>query len=66
MELIEQKAAFALALRPLFQGVVAWAGREDVELTGRTAAVCENFRRRLCDWSTSDDYGLHVGRKGVA
>jgi thiamine kinase-like enzyme len=66
VELIELKADFALALRPLVQGVVGWAGREDLELAGRTAALCENFLRSLCDWSMSDEYGLHVGRKGAA
>jgi thiamine kinase-like enzyme len=66
VELIELKAGFALALRPLLQGVVGWAGRKDLELEGRAAAVCESFLRSLCDWSTSDEYGLHVGREGVA
>lgn len=65
-ELVELKTGFALALPPLLQGVIGWAGREDLELTGRPAALCENILRRLCDWLTSDDYGSHAGRRGVA
>ena len=66
VELTELKAGFALALRPLLQGVVGWAGRENLELASRAAALCENFLRSLCDWSMSDEYGLHNGGKGVA
>jgi thiamine kinase-like enzyme len=66
VEPVELKAGFALALRPLLQGVVGWAGREDLELAGRTASLCENFLRSVCDWSMSDEYGLYVRRKGVA
>ena len=66
VELSELKAGFALTLRPLLQGVVGWTGREDLELAGRPAALCQSFLRSLCDWSTSDEYGLHVGRNGVA
>jgi hypothetical protein len=64
--LAELQAGLALTLPPLLQGVIGWAGREDLELTGRPAAVCENFLRSLCDWLITDDYGLHAGRKGVA
>ena len=43
-------ASFALALPPLLQGAIGWAGREEPELTGRPAALCESFLRSLCDW----------------
>jgi thiamine kinase-like enzyme len=67
VELTELKAGLALALRPLLEGVVGWAGRENLELAGRAAALCENLLRSLCDWSMSDEYGLHTGGgKGVA
>ena len=49
-ELIELHAGFALALPPLLQGAIGWAGREELELTGRPAALCESFLRSLCDW----------------
>jgi thiamine kinase-like enzyme len=63
---IELHSGFALALPALLQGAIGWAGDKESELTGRPAAVCESFLRSLCDWSRSDEYGLHVGRKGVA
>ncbi len=63
---IELKAGFGLALRPLLQGVIGWAGREDLELAGRPAALCENVLRSLCNWLTTNDYGWHAGGKGVA
>jgi len=47
----------ALALPQLWQGVIGWAGREDLELTGRPATVCENALRCLRDWVTMDEYG---------
>ncbi len=49
-ELIELRAGFALALPPLLQGAIGWAGREELELTGRPAALCESFLRSLCEW----------------
>lgn len=51
VDLIELQAGFALALRPLLQGAVGWAGREDLEPAGRTAALCEHLLRSLCDRS---------------
>ena len=56
VRLSELEKGFALALRPLLQGAVGWAGREDLELEGRTAALCENFLRSLCSWSFGDGY----------
>ena len=58
---VELHAGFALALPPLLQGAIGWAG-EEPELTGRPAAICESFLRSLCDWSVSDEYGLHARR----
>jgi pimeloyl-ACP methyl ester carboxylesterase/thiamine kinase-like enzyme len=58
----ELKLRFALALRPLLQSVVGWAGREDLELKGRTARLCANFLGSLCDWSTRSEYTLPMGR----
>jgi Phosphotransferase enzyme family len=63
--LSELRAGFALALWPLLQGAVGWAGREGFELEGRTAALCENFLRSLCSWSFDDVHGLHVSSRGV-
>jgi Ser/Thr protein kinase RdoA (MazF antagonist) len=49
-ELSELHAGLALALPPLLQGAIGWAGREELELTGRPAALCESLLRSLCDW----------------
>lgn len=65
VRLSELEKGFALALRPLLQGAVGWAGREDLELEGRTAALCENFLRSLCSWSFADGYGSRVCSRGV-
>ena len=62
VRLSELEKGFALALRPLLQGAVGWAGREDLEMEGRTAALCESFLRSLCSWSFD---GLHVSSRGV-
>ena len=58
-ELIELHAGFALALPPLLQGAIGWAGREELELAGRPAALCESFLRSLCDWRRKGEYRLH-------
>ena len=55
---IELHAGFALALAPLLQGAIGWAGNQESELTGRPGALCKSFVRSLCDWSVSDEYGL--------
>jgi thiamine kinase-like enzyme len=46
----ELREAMALALTPLVQGGVAWAGREDLERDGRPAALCENMLRGVLEW----------------
>jgi phosphotransferase family enzyme len=60
IRLRELRAGFACALWPLLQGAVGWAGREELELEGRTAALCENLLRNLCSWSFDDVHGLQV------
>jgi aminoglycoside phosphotransferase (APT) family kinase protein len=62
--LTELRSTVALALPPLLQGAVGWAGREDVELEGRTASLCESSLRNACEWLCSA--GLHFGRDGAA
>jgi hypothetical protein len=52
---VELHAGFALALPPLMQGAVSWAGRAESELTGRRGAVCESFLRSLCGWWARDE-----------
>ena len=47
----EVERGFALALLPLLQAAVGWAGREDLELSGRPAALCESFLRSVCAWA---------------
>ena len=47
----EVESGFALALLPLLQAAVGWAGREDLELSGRPAAICESFLRSVCAWA---------------
>jgi thiamine kinase-like enzyme len=46
---IELQAGVALALTPLLQGAIAWAGETEPELAGRRAAICESFLRNVCD-----------------
>lgn len=50
VELSELHAGFALALPPLLQGAIGWAGGEELELADRPAALCESFLRSLCEW----------------
>lgn len=56
---IELHPGFGLALPPLLQGAIGWAGRQELELTGRPAALCESFLRSLCDWRRKGEYLLH-------
>ena len=56
---IELHPGFALALPPLLQGAIGWAGRQELELTGRPAALCESFLRSLCDWRRKGEYRPH-------
>ena len=57
---IELHPGFALALPPLLQGAIGWAGREELELTGRPAALCESFLRSLCDWRRAENVRLII------
>lgn len=56
--LAELRVALELALLPLPQSAVGWAGREDLASQGRPAAVCENWLRSVCVWTVSNDVGL--------
>jgi hypothetical protein len=49
--LTELRSTVALALPPLLQGAVGWAGRPDVVLTGRAGSLCQNLLQSVCDWS---------------
>jgi aminoglycoside phosphotransferase (APT) family kinase protein len=51
--LTELRSTVALALRPLLQGAVGWAGRQDVELKGRAGSLCQNLLQSVCDWSST-------------
>jgi hypothetical protein len=51
--LTELRSTVVLALRPLLQAAVGWAGREDVELQGRAGSLCENLLQSVCDWSST-------------
>ena len=53
----ESSAAVALAVLPLLQSAVGWAGREDLASAGRPAAVCESWLRSVCLWAVSQDVG---------
>jgi thiamine kinase-like enzyme len=55
----EVERGFALALLPLLQGAVGWAGRKDAELQGRSAALRESFLRNVCAWALPDDSESH-------
>jgi thiamine kinase-like enzyme len=51
VRLTDLRSTMALALRPLLQGAVGWAGREDLEVKGRAGSLCENLLQSVCDWS---------------
>ena len=51
--LTDLRSTVALALRPLLQGAVGWAGRHDVELSGRPGSLCRNLLQSVCDWSSA-------------
>ena len=59
----ELETGFELALLPLLQGAVSWAGRHNLEQNGRSAALCENFLRSACGWALGDESGSQHGSK---
>jgi thiamine kinase-like enzyme len=61
--LSELETGFELALLPLVQGAVGWAGRHELEQNGRSAALCENFLRSACGWALRDESGSQHGGK---
>ena len=63
--LAELETGFELALLPLLQGAVGWAGSHDLERNGRSAAVCENFLRSACGWALGDDAGSQRGSEAL-
>jgi hypothetical protein len=48
--LAEVTAALPLALLPLVQSAVGWAGHEDLPSHGRAAEVCESWLRTVVGW----------------
>ena len=48
----EWDEAVALAVLPLLQAAVGWAGREDLASQGRPAAVCESWLQSVCLWAS--------------
>jgi hypothetical protein len=48
------QSGFDLAVLPLLQGAVGWAGRDDLEPSGRPVAVCESLLRSVCGWVLGD------------
>lgn len=51
VELADLEVRCALALLPILQGAVGWAGRESLETSGRQAGLCESLLRCACDWA---------------
>jgi len=58
-------AGVELASLLLLQGMVGWAGREDLAVQGRTAAVCRSGLRNMCGWALVAGGGSQLGRTGV-
>jgi hypothetical protein len=61
--LAELETGFELALLPLLQGAVSWAGRPDLERDGRSVALCEHFLRSSCGWALGAESGSQHGSK---
>jgi thiamine kinase-like enzyme len=59
------RSGFELALLPLLQGAVGWAGRDDLDVAGRAAVVCESFLRGMCSWVMRDESGSQRGSQVV-
>jgi Phosphotransferase enzyme family len=59
----EVHAGFGLALLPLLQGAVGWAGRDDLERRGRSAVVCKNFLQSMCGWALDRAQPSACGRR---
>ena len=63
--LAQLQTGFELALLPVLQGAVGWAGRHDLERNGRSATVCENFLRSACGWALGAGSGSQHGSKAL-
>jgi aminoglycoside phosphotransferase (APT) family kinase protein len=53
----------ALALPQLLQGIVGWAGRDDLAKTGRRAATCRSALSSITSWTKQS--GSHMGGLGA-
>ena len=60
---VELASSFEVALLPLLQGAIGWAGRDDLEFGARATAVCESFLRSMCGWVLGDESGWQQGNK---
>jgi thiamine kinase-like enzyme len=63
VSVVELASSFEVALPPLLQGAIGWAGRDDLELGARATAVCESFLRSMCGWVLGDESGSQQGSK---
>lgn len=54
----EVTTALGLALLPLVQSAVGWAGREDLPSQGRPAEVCELWLRSVVEWASQGAFRL--------
>ena len=61
-EQAEIGAGIELAVLPLLQEAVGWAGREDFVAEGRPASVCESWLRSVCAWALCRRT-CHLGRR---
>jgi hypothetical protein len=65
VSVVELGSSFELALLPLLQGAIGWAGRNDLEPVTRTTAVCESFLRSMCGWVLGDESGSQHRSKAL-
>ena len=63
VSVVELGSSFEVALLPLLQGAIGWAGRDDLELGARATAVCESFLRSMCGWVLGDESGSQQGNR---
>jgi Phosphotransferase enzyme family len=59
------KASLQVALLPLLQSAVGWAGREDLPPHGRMADICAKWLQSVCNWARDDDSRSQVGSRPV-
>jgi hypothetical protein len=61
----DMEASLQVALLPLLQSAVGWAGREDLRPHGRKADVCARWLQSVCNWALDDDSRSQVGSRPV-